>query len=30
MNYTLEQGLNETIEWFKKNLKSYKSNVYNI
>ena len=31
-NYTLDLGLKETIEWFKKdsNLKIYKSNLYNI
>jgi len=31
-NYTLEQGLLKTIEWFKieKNLKSYKTDVYNL
>jgi len=28
--YTLEQGLKETVEWFKKNLRSYKSEVYNV
>jgi NAD dependent epimerase/dehydratase len=31
-HYTLEQGIQETIEWFRnpKNLSSYKSNIYNI
>jgi len=31
-HYTLEQGLEETIEWFKDpgNLKMYKSNIYNV
>lgn len=30
--YTLDQGINETIEWFreKNNLARYKSNIYNI
>lgn len=28
--YTLEQGLHETIEWMKDNLKSYKTDIYNI
>ena len=28
--YTLEKGLEETIEWIKNNLNSYKSNIYNI
>ena len=30
--YTIEVGLQETIEWFKndKNLKNYKSNIYNV
>ncbi|MEI3801731.1 MULTISPECIES: NAD-dependent 4,6-dehydratase LegB [unclassified Chitinophaga] len=30
--YSLEQGLQETIEWFKKeeNLRGYKANIYNI
>jgi len=30
--YTFEEGINETIEWFKvkENLNSYKSNLYNI
>jgi NAD dependent epimerase/dehydratase len=30
--YTLEQGLRETIDWFKdsSNLEKYKSNIYNI
>jgi NAD dependent epimerase/dehydratase len=31
-SYTLDAGLNETIEWFKKpeNLSRYKANIYNI
>jgi NAD dependent epimerase/dehydratase len=31
-NYTLEQGLNETIDWFskKENLQQYKSDFYNV
>jgi nucleoside-diphosphate-sugar epimerase len=31
-NYTLEEGLKETIEWFskKENLKQYKSDIYNV
>jgi NAD dependent epimerase/dehydratase len=31
-NYTLEQGLSETIEWFsdKNNLRSYKPGIYNV
>ena len=30
--YTLEEGLNETIKWFenKSNLEKYKSNIYNL
>lgn len=30
--YTLEQGLKETIEWFVKpeNLKNYKAGIYNV
>jgi len=28
--YTLEQGLKETVEWFKKNLHLYKSEIYNV
>lgn len=28
--YTLEQGLKETIEWFKKNLHWYKPEIYNV
>lgn len=28
--YTLEQGLEETIEWFKGNLHLYKSEIYNV
>jgi len=31
-NYTLEEGLKETITWFRnsENLKSYKSDIYNV
>lgn len=29
-NYTFEQGLAETIEFFKKNLNQYKTDIYNI
>ena len=31
-NYTLEEGLKETIEWFskKENLQQYKSDIYNV
>jgi NAD dependent epimerase/dehydratase len=31
-NYTLQQGIAETIEWFKKpeNLKQYKADIYNV
>ena len=31
-NYTLEEGLNETIDWFskKENLQQYKSDIYNV
>lgn len=29
-NYTLQQGIHETIEWMKGNLKSYKTDIYNI
>ena len=28
--YTLETGLAETIEWFKKNMDKYKAGIYNI
>lgn len=28
--YTLEKGLKETIEWFKKNLHLYKLGIYNV
>jgi dTDP-glucose 4,6-dehydratase len=28
--YTLEQGIHETIEWFKTNMGSYKTDIYNI
>jgi NAD dependent epimerase/dehydratase len=32
MNYSMQQGLKETIEWFRdaNNLKSYKANIYNL
>jgi NAD dependent epimerase/dehydratase len=32
LNYTLEKGLEETINWFKstENLSKYKSNIYNL
>ncbi len=29
-DYNLEAGLTETIEWIKKNLQNYKSNIYNV
>ena len=29
-NYTFEQGLSETIEFFKHNLDQYKTDIYNI
>lgn len=29
-NYTFEQGLSETIEWMKKNIKRYKVDIYNV
>lgn len=28
--YTLEQGLTETIQWFNKNLEKYKVTIYNV
>ncbi len=30
--YSIEEGLNQTINWFKKpeNLKKYKANLYNV
>jgi len=28
--YSLETGLAETIDWLKKNLDSYKTDIYNI
>lgn len=28
--YTLEAGLKETIEWFRNNLRHYKSGIYNV
>lgn len=30
INYTLKEGILETIEWMKQNLHAYKSNLYNI
>jgi len=30
VQYTLEEGLNETIKFFKNNLGKYKTNIYNI
>lgn len=30
VQYDLQSGLKETIEWFEKNMKSYKSDLYNI
>ena len=29
-NYTFEEGIAETIEWFRHNLSSYKTDIYNI
>ncbi len=29
-NYTFEQGITETVEFFKNNLDKYKTNIYNI
>ena len=29
-NYDLNKGLEETIDWFKNNIKSYKSDIYHI
>jgi len=31
-NYSLEEGLKETIQWFsnKENLKQYKAGIYNV
>ena len=29
-SYSFDDGINETIEWFKINLKLYKSNIYNV
>ena len=29
-NYDLNRGLEETIDWFKKNIKSYKSDIYHV
>ena len=28
--YSLEEGLKETIEWFKNNMKFYKADIYNV
>jgi len=28
--YTLEQGLKETLNWFKNNLDRYKTDIYNV
>ena len=28
--YTLESGLKETIDWFRKNYKTYKASIYNV
>lgn len=28
--YTLKQGIGETIEWIKKNMQAYKTDIYNI
>jgi len=28
--YTLEEGLEKTIDWFKENLKIYKEGIYNV
>lgn len=29
-NYTLSEGIHETIEWMKNNIKAYKTDIYNI
>lgn len=29
-NYTFEEGIQETIEWIRKNMDSYKADIYNI
>jgi dTDP-glucose 4,6-dehydratase len=29
-NYSLEEGIHETIEWMKQNINSYKTDIYNI
>ncbi|QHQ60691.1 SDR family NAD(P)-dependent oxidoreductase [Anaerocolumna sedimenticola] len=29
-NYTLKEGIKETIEWIRQNLNSYKTDIYNI
>ena len=28
--YTLEQGIAETIAWIRENMERYKTNIYNI
>jgi len=28
--YTLEEGLKETIEWIQDNMQYYKSDIYNV
>jgi nucleoside-diphosphate-sugar epimerase len=28
--YSLEEGLSETIDWIKNNLKHYKTDIYNV
>ena len=30
VQYDLQSGLSETIEWFRKNMMSYKSDIYNV
>ena len=29
-NYTLKEGIHETIEWIKQNMQAYKTDIYNI
>ena len=29
-DYTLEEGLNETISWLRSNINLYKSDIYNV
>ena len=29
-HYTLEEGLEETIDWFRENLNIYKVGIYNV